>query len=120
MPEVKQRQVVFVNVQFDGNARTATFRKNFHLTFAPDDMIVRSVCCGTEDVVEDVHTINMNGVGDIFHFTSGTQAPNLVFNVAGRSLAGEQTFTVRGINGNLDDTLLNSMIFALEFVEFAR
>lgn len=116
MPEVKNRKIVFVKTTFDN---TGTFTADFNLGFEVDDMIVKSITIG--GALGTVNTIRMNGVGDIFQFTGEeTHDPKYVFNLAGRSLGGLQTFTVHDIAGNLHLTLTQTLIFALEFIEFHR
>lgn len=119
MPEVKRRKIEFVKV---GLTATGTFHHDFSLGFSPDDMIVRCwTCAGSTSVLMDnVALVNMEGVGDIFHFEpQQSLSPKNIFNL-NKPIDGRVKFSIRDVDGNIANGTGSILVFTLEFVEFVR
>jgi hypothetical protein len=127
MPEVKNRQYLIVKEVIDA---TGIFKRQFHIPFHVDDIIVKSVSCSgvTLDAagLETVLTLHMGTVGELFPFEGQfSQTLNQIFNV-NRTIDGLFTFTVLDMDGApYVDAVLGpigrlDLVFGLEFVEFVR
>jgi hypothetical protein len=116
MPEVKTRKLVFVKAVIDD---TATFIRKINVPFDYHDMIVRSWNVSLTNFENNIYTVNMQGFGDIFHFTQlENSTPKHIFRSVG-PISGDIIFTVVDVNGIPDGTTADAqVIFCLEFVEY--
>lgn len=119
MPEVKARTILFVKAIIDN---TGKFSRNINVPFEAHDMIVRSWNVGDSlggGGNNVLFTMNMQGFGDIFHFTvQESSTPKHIFRANG-SISGNIDFTVLDVNGAVEVGLAPcKIIFCLEFIEY--
>jgi hypothetical protein len=114
MPEVKARKTIFIKATLDAAGK---FTRNIEIPFDAHDMIVRSWSAGTA-TNSSVFTVNMGGIGDIFHFASQEHdSPRHVFKVNG-PLAGAVDFTIHDIDNLIETGLTTELVFCLEFLQY--